>query len=51
MKPAISEAGQLYQKIFESAADGLIIADLKTGRVLKANPAACAMLGIVAQNS
>ena len=45
MKPAISEDGQLYQNIFESAADGLIIADLKTGRVLSANPAACAMQG------
>jgi two-component system nitrate/nitrite sensor histidine kinase NarX len=35
----------LYQNIFESAADGLIIADLKTGRVLRANPAACALQG------
>ena len=45
MKPAISEDGQLYENIFESAADGLIIADLKTGRVVRANPAACALLG------
>ena len=45
MKSAISEDGQLYQSIFESAADGLIIADLKTGRVINANPAACAMHG------
>jgi PAS domain S-box-containing protein len=45
MKPAISEDRQLYQDIFEAAADGLIIADLETGRVVKANPAACAMQG------
>jgi PAS domain S-box-containing protein len=44
-KPAISEDGQLYENIFEGAADGLIIADLKTGRVVRANPAACALLG------
>jgi len=37
--------GQLYQEIFDSAADGLIIADLKTGRVVRANPAACALQG------
>ena len=45
MKPAISEAEQQYQSIVESAADGLIIADLETGRVVSANPAACAMQG------
>jgi len=39
------EDGQLYQEIFDNAADGLIIADLKTGRVMRANPAACALLG------
>jgi two-component system nitrate/nitrite sensor histidine kinase NarX len=45
MKPVISEDGQLYQDIFESAADGLIVFDLETGRVLRANPAACALQG------
>jgi len=45
MKPAISQAESLYHNIFESAADGLIVADLKTGRVVSANPAACAMHG------
>jgi PAS domain S-box-containing protein len=32
-----------YQSIFEAAVDGLVISDLKTGLVLEANPAACAM--------
>ncbi len=45
MKAVISESGQLYQNIFESATDGLIIADLKSGRVVMANPAACALHG------
>jgi two-component system nitrate/nitrite sensor histidine kinase NarX len=45
IEPDISEDGQLYENIFESAADGLIIADLKTGRVVRANPAACALQG------
>jgi PAS domain S-box-containing protein len=45
MKPAISEAEQLYQNIFETTTDGLIIADLTTGRVVAANPAACALHG------
>ena len=47
MKLAISDAEQLYQNIFEAAADGVVIADLETGRVLKANPAACAMQGTI----
>ncbi len=45
MNTAISEADQLYWNIFETASDGLIICDLKTGRVLEANPAACGMHG------
>jgi len=47
MKTAISEVEQLYWNIFEATPDGLIISDLKTGRVLEANPAACAMHGYV----
>ena len=39
------EDEQLYQEIFDNAADGLIIADLKTGRVVTANAAACALHG------
>ena len=45
MRPANSEAEQLYWNIFESATDGLIIIDPKDNRVLTANPAACAMHG------
>ena len=36
---------QQYRIIFESAGDGMIISDLKTGRVVDANPAAIAMHG------
>jgi len=35
----------LYQSIFETASDGLIINDLETGLVVEANPAACTMYG------
>ena len=45
MSPANSEIENPYWNIFESATDGLIVNDLKTGRVLLANPAACAMHG------
>ncbi len=45
MSTGIPEEGHLYQEIFDNAADGLIIVDLKTGRVLKANQAACALHG------
>jgi PAS domain S-box-containing protein len=33
----------VYGSIFESASDGLIVADIETGAVVEANPAACAM--------
>jgi PAS domain S-box-containing protein len=42
--PSGKKEGQ-YRNIFDAAADGLIITDLKTGRVVDANPAACAMHG------
>ena len=45
MSPENSGVEQPYWNIFESATDGLIINDLKTGRVIMANPAACAMHG------
>ena len=45
MSPANSEIENPYWNIFESATDGLIVTDLKTGRVIMANPAACAMHG------
>ncbi|HSG18668.1 MAG TPA: histidine kinase [Anaerolineae bacterium] len=34
-----------YWRIFEAASDGLILNDVKTGLVVEANPAACAMHG------
>jgi PAS domain S-box-containing protein len=45
MSTAISKAELLYWHVFDSVTDGLIIADLETGRVLEANPAACEMHG------
>jgi PAS domain S-box-containing protein len=39
------ERERLYQSIFETASDGLIINDLETGLVVEANPAACTMYG------
>lgn len=35
----------LYKSIFDTSSDGIIIADLETGRILAANPAAADMLG------
>ena len=45
MCPELLDNEELYRGIFESVTDGLIIADLKNGRVLAANPAACALHG------
>ncbi|HZU76519.1 MAG TPA: PAS domain S-box protein, partial [Dehalococcoidia bacterium] len=42
---ALREREALFRSVFESAADGLLISDLATGRVLAANPAICAMYG------
>lgn len=36
---------QPYRRLFEAVADGLILQDLKTGLVVEANPAACALYG------
>jgi len=41
----VKEREQQYHDIFTSTGDGLILNDLKTGRVVDANPAACAMHG------
>jgi PAS domain S-box-containing protein len=43
--PPPEEKENHYHGIFEAAADGLIIADLEAGRILEANPTACAMHG------
>lgn len=37
--------GNLYHRIFDSAANGMLICDLKTGRILTANPASARMHG------
>ncbi len=42
---ANSETERLYRDIFETASDGMLIADLETSRVLVANPAAAEMHG------
>jgi PAS domain S-box-containing protein len=42
---ASGEKESQYRNIFDAAADGLITTDLETGRVVDANPAACAMHG------
>lgn len=41
----VKERERQYHDIFESTSDGLILNDLNTGRVIEANPAACAMHG------
>lgn len=41
----VTERERQYHDIFESTSDGLILNDLKTGRVVDANPAACVMHG------
>ena len=45
MSSVISEEEQKYQEIFESASDGIVVIDLKTNKVLAANPAAAKMHG------
>jgi PAS domain S-box-containing protein len=44
LSPA-EEKERLYRSIFEATSDGLIVHDLETGRVVKANPAASAIHG------
>jgi PAS domain S-box-containing protein len=45
MKPTILKSDSLYLDIFNTASDGVLIIDLKTSRVLAANPAAAGMHG------
>ncbi|MBI5934111.1 MAG: PAS domain S-box protein [Chloroflexi bacterium] len=45
MKTAISFNENLYSRIFESAAEGVILSDLESNLVVEANPAACKMHG------
>ena len=44
-QPPSEEKEPQYRSILDSASDGLIITDLKTGVVLEANPAACMIHG------
>jgi len=45
-KPPSPEGNEgRYRSIFHAATDGLILADLETGLIVEANPAACAMHG------
>ena len=41
----LREREEVFRRIFEAAADGLVITDLETAQVLEANPAICAMHG------
>jgi PAS domain S-box-containing protein/putative nucleotidyltransferase with HDIG domain len=41
----LRESEQRYRGLFEGAAEGILIADLKTKRFLYANPSVCNMLG------
>lgn len=43
--PPSEEKEWQYRSIFDSVTDGMIIIDLESGRVVEANPAACAMHG------
>ena len=43
--PSFEDEEGPYRSIFDATTDGLIVTDLETGRVLEANPAACAMHG------
>lgn len=45
MNTAISEAEQQYWNIFETASDGIVVIDLKTNKVLAANPVAAKLHG------
>jgi PAS domain S-box-containing protein len=41
----LKESEQRYRTLFESAVEGIIIADVKTRKFIHANPAICALLG------
>jgi PAS domain S-box-containing protein len=45
MNTALTKSENLYQRIVETACDGIIISDLETGRILFANSAAAEMHG------
>ena len=45
VEAALRESEQRYKTLFESAAEGILIADIETHQQRYANPAACKMLG------
>ena len=42
---ALQESEARYRSLFEGAAEGILVAEVETGRFLRANPAFCRMLG------
>ncbi len=46
----LSESRQRYQSLFENAPDGIFLADIESGRIVDANPAACRLLGRQREN-
>jgi two-component system nitrate/nitrite sensor histidine kinase NarX len=50
MTATTSESDSLYLEIFNTASDGVVILDLKTSKVLAANPAAAEMHGYTPQD-
>ncbi len=46
---AARDAEQKFRNIFEAALDGILLADMQTGRFLTGNPAICRMLGYSAE--
>lgn len=41
----LKESEERYRQLFETSPDAIILADIETGQLLDANPAACALLG------
>jgi PAS domain S-box-containing protein len=45
IQQALKESREMYQTLFEGAAEGILVADIETKRFKYANPAICRMLG------
>jgi PAS domain S-box-containing protein len=45
IEQALRESQEIYKTLFEGAAEGILVADIKTKRFKYANPAVCRMLG------
>jgi PAS domain S-box-containing protein len=44
-KTALQESEARYRSLYEGAAEGILVAEVETGRFLRANPAFCRMMG------